>query len=263
MWRAYSQLKSAVRAVPMCIIPVGEGAMRVTTGDGGVGHRSTGPRDDGRRGRLSTRLRRLPSAGALLRGALAEARAQVDRVFLWVPVAFGLGAAIYLGLKTEPPLWPRGRGRRSLLGAAPSRSPGAAAAGRCIAALVLAAMVAAGFSVAKLRSDHVAAPIVPAGLGVADGRGLRRRRRHAERQRPAPADRADLRSVGLTADQLPLRVRIVMPPGGVRRAGRGDPGQGAARPAAGAGRAGRLRLRPRRLVRRRGRRRPGARARRR
>ena len=41
VWRAYSQLKSAVRAVPMCIIPVGEGAIRVTTGlsAGRVGHR--------------------------------------------------------------------------------------------------------------------------------------------------------------------------------------------------------------------------------
>ncbi|HUO12764.1 MAG TPA: hypothetical protein VMU37_08415, partial [Caulobacteraceae bacterium] len=55
---------------------------------------------------LSTRLPRLPSAAVLLRGALAEAVAQLDRVFLWVPVAFGIGAATYLGLKTEPALWP-------------------------------------------------------------------------------------------------------------------------------------------------------------
>ncbi|HEX3406905.1 MAG TPA: competence protein ComEC, partial [Caulobacteraceae bacterium] len=55
---------------------------------------------------LSTRLKRLPSIGALGRGALAEAQAQLDRLFLWIPVAFGLGAAIYLGLKDEPPFWP-------------------------------------------------------------------------------------------------------------------------------------------------------------
>src|SRR6202042_1079675 len=107
-----------------------------------------------------------PSIGALGRGALAEVQAQLDRVFLWVPVAFGLGAAIYLGLKSEPPLWPA---------AAAALGPGTGAgvvAGRgggrmLIAGLTLAATVAAGFSVAKLRSDHVAAPIVPAGLGVA------------------------------------------------------------------------------------------------
>jgi hypothetical protein len=36
VWRAYSQLNRAVRAVPMCIMPVGEGAMRVTTGRCGM-----------------------------------------------------------------------------------------------------------------------------------------------------------------------------------------------------------------------------------
>src|SRR5580704_3664397 len=102
LWRAYSQLKSAVRAVPMCIIPVGEGAMRVTTGAAGSGIAL--PAGGARA--LTTRLRRLPSAAVLLRGALAEVAAQLERVFLWVPVAFGLGAAIYLGLKTEPALWP-------------------------------------------------------------------------------------------------------------------------------------------------------------
>ena len=55
---------------------------------------------------LSTRFPRLPSAATLARGAAAEVVAQLDRVFLWVPVAFGLGAAVYLGLKTEPLLWP-------------------------------------------------------------------------------------------------------------------------------------------------------------
>src|ERR1700722_18063410 len=106
VWRAYSQLKSAARAVPMCIIPVGEGAIRVTTGALGGTAGSGIALPAGRARALSTRLRRLPSAAVLLRGALAQAQAQVDRVFLWVPVAFGLGAATYLGLKSEPPLWP-------------------------------------------------------------------------------------------------------------------------------------------------------------
>src|ERR1019366_4127080 len=84
----------------MCIIPVGEGAIRVTTGEAGSDIALPGV------GALSTRLRRLPSAAALGRGALAEARAQPGRVFLWVPVAFGVGPALYLGWKTEPPFWP-------------------------------------------------------------------------------------------------------------------------------------------------------------
>src|ERR1700722_14216876 len=162
VWRAYSQLKSAVRAVPMCIIPGGEGAIRVTTGTAGSGIALPGERARA----LSTRLRRLPSAGALARGAASEAIAQLDRGFLWVPVAFGLGAALYLGLKSEPALWPAASAATALgLGAGVNAWRGG---GRALtAALLMVATVAAGFSVAKLRSDHVAAPIVPSGLGVA------------------------------------------------------------------------------------------------
>src|ERR1700761_1993152 len=93
VWRAYSQLKSAARAVPMCIIPVGEGAMRVTTGGfgGDFGETGSGIAVPGTRAPgLSTRLPRLPSVAVLLRGAVGGAPAQLDRVFLWVPVAFGL-----------------------------------------------------------------------------------------------------------------------------------------------------------------------------
>jgi competence protein ComEC len=60
-----------------------------------------------------------------LRGAAAEVGAQVDRVFLWVPVAFGLGAALYLGLKTEPLLWPAVTAAL-VLGLWPARRRGAA-----------------------------------------------------------------------------------------------------------------------------------------
>jgi competence protein ComEC len=148
----------------------------------------------------------------LLRGALAQARAQVDRMFLWVPVAFGLGAAIYLGLKSEPPLWPAASAAIALgagAGVAAWRGGGRA----LIAALTLAAMVAAGFSVAKLRSDHVAAPILPAGLGVAEVEGY-----VVDVDTPSASGPRLLIAptyVGhLASDQLPLRLRIVMPPGG-------------------------------------------------
>src|SRR5580658_3617670 len=148
----------------MCMAPVGDGAMRVTTGGSDIAL-------PGRRARaLSTRLPRLPSAAALAGLALSEARAQAGRLFIWLPVAFGIGAALYLGLKSEPPLWPAATGAVALAGGA------AIAAWRgwpraLIAVLVLAAAMAAGFSVAKLRSDHVAAPIVPPGLGVAEIEG--------------------------------------------------------------------------------------------
>ncbi|HRD27507.1 MAG TPA: hypothetical protein PLO65_04315, partial [Caulobacter sp.] len=39
---------------------------------------------------------------ALVRAEIAE---QARRWTLWAPVAFGLGAAGYLALREEPPLW--------------------------------------------------------------------------------------------------------------------------------------------------------------
>lgn len=158
---------------------------------------------------LSTRLPRLPSAGALWRGARAEAAAQLDRLFLWVPVAFGLGAAVYLGLKDEPPLWPAATAAIGLGGAAIAVAlRGGSRA--LTAALVLMALVAAGFSVAKLRSDHVAAPIVPAHIGVAEVEGyvvdIDTPSQTGPRLLIAPTAISHL-----TTDQLPLRVRIVMP----------------------------------------------------
>lgn len=160
----------------------------------------------------NTRLRRLPSAAVLLRGAAAEVHAQLDRVFLWVPVAFGLGAAIYLGLKTEPPLWPAASAAVALglaAGVAAWRGGGRA----LIAVLLLAAAIAAGVSVAKLRSDHVAAPIVPPGLGVAEIEGY-----VVDVDTPSASGPRLLIAPTfvshLTSEQLPLRIRIVMPAGG-------------------------------------------------
>ena len=182
--------------------------MRVTTGEAGSDIALPGAWA----GALSTRLRRLPSAAAIGRGALAEARAQLGRVFLWIPVAFGLGAAVYLGWSTEPPFWPAaaavgccwGRGDRGRL----ARRRRALVAG-----LLLAATVAGGFAVAKLRSDHVAAPIVPAGLGVADIEGY-----VVDVDTPSASGPrlliAPTYVSHLAAGQLPLRIRIVMPPGG-------------------------------------------------
>src|SRR5580658_5768820 len=98
--RAYSQLKSAVRAVPMCIIPVGDGAMRVTGEAGSDIALAPGGRP------LSMGPDRLPSLAGGVVWLRAQGRAQSGRLFLWTPVALGLGAAVYLGLKTEPPLAP-------------------------------------------------------------------------------------------------------------------------------------------------------------
>lgn len=132
-------------------------------------------------------------------------------MFLWVPVAFGLGAALYLGLGAEPPswaAWAAGAAAAGLAAAAARRG-----ASRWLrAGLILAAALAAGFAVAKLRSDHVASPVVPAGLGVTEVEGY-----VVDVDSPSPRGPrlliAPTRIGGLSGAELPLRVRIVMPPG--------------------------------------------------
>jgi len=189
----------------------------VTTGDFG-GEVGSGIAVPGGRARgLSTWVRALPRPASLARAALAEALAQLDRVFLWTPVAFGLGAATYLGLSSEPPFWPAATATVVL-------AAGAVVVARrgwsrvLLAALVLSAVAAAGFSVAKLRSDHVAAPIVPAGLGVTEVQGyvvdIETPTQKGPRLLIAPT------SIGhVDPYQLPLRVRIVMPPGAIATPG--------------------------------------------
>ena len=91
--------------------------------------------------------------------ALAEARANLDRVFLWAPVAFGLGAAGYLEARSEPPSW--------ALAAVAATFAGAWLACRrwnaprwLLVLIALSACAAAGGFAAKVRSDRVAAPLM-------------------------------------------------------------------------------------------------------
>lgn len=91
--------------------------------------------------------------------AIAELRVNLDRAFLWAPVAFGLGAAAYLEAPIEPGLW-----MLSILAAALTAIWWACArwsATRTVLMLVsLAAFGAAGGLAAKIRSDRVAAPLM-------------------------------------------------------------------------------------------------------
>ena len=155
------------------------------------------------------RLTRLPSLGQVWGEIDAEVRTQADRAFLWTPVAYGLGAAIYLGLKTEPPLWP-------LIWAAALAAVIAAAArrwspwrGLAIMA-ALAAVIACGFAGARLRTELAAAPIAPAHLGVVPVEGF-------VVDVANPSDRgarlliAPVSVGGLAPGQVPKRVRLVIP----------------------------------------------------
>ncbi|HEX3700721.1 MAG TPA: ComEC/Rec2 family competence protein [Phenylobacterium sp.] len=111
-------------------------------------------------GPLSTRLRGLPSAAEARTWLCAQAALQGERWTLWTPVALGLGAALYFALPREPQLWVAygGAALAVALLAGAARWPG----GRAVtAALVIAACGLGGFSVAKLRTEHVRSPIAP------------------------------------------------------------------------------------------------------
>jgi competence protein ComEC len=157
------------------------------------------------------RWARLPSLAVLGAGLTGELRAQMERAFLWAPVAFGIGSAAYLGLKAEPPLWP-------LLALAGVSVAAAFAARRwspsrgLAIAVALAAVCACGLAAGKVRTETAAAPVVPAGLGVVgvDGWVV---------DVANPSDRgarlliAPVWIDGLSGRETPKRVRIVMPSG--------------------------------------------------
>ena len=146
----------------MCIMPVGDGAIRVRTGrsdielDGageGAGRRAGGP--------LSTWAEGRHRLGRLWAWVVDQTDAQADRWTLWTPVAFGLGCGLYFGLLREPQLW---AAWVAVL----------IAAGLLVATrwsgwrsttllLVLGACAIGGFAVAKLRTESVKAPIAQSG----------------------------------------------------------------------------------------------------
>ena len=166
------------------------------------------------RGRpLSTLWRERPSLADLSKAAGREAVAQLERAALWTPVAFGLGAALYLGLRREPPVWPLAALALALTGAALA----ARLLSRRRAVIVLAgltAVAAGGLLVAKMHSDAVAAPIAPANLGVVAVEGW-------VVDIASPSERGERLVIAPVAIQklapaaTPTRIRIVVPaPGG-------------------------------------------------
>lgn len=149
-------------------MPVGEGAIRVTTGRESeladidlAGSGEAAAHERAWAGPLSMRIRRLPSAGDTGRWLAAQLTRQADRWTLWTPVALGGGSAVYFALPREPQAWLAWVGA-ALVGALLL----AAARGRrgrgLTAALVLLACALGGFAAAKLRTDHVKSPITPA-----------------------------------------------------------------------------------------------------
>ena len=100
-----------------------------------------------------------PSWPALGAAVLAEGRVNLDRAFLWTPVAFGLGAAGYLEAGAEPALWMLALATTSLAAIWWTCLRWNAPRGVVVLASLAAFAVAGGLA-AKIRSDRVAAPVV-------------------------------------------------------------------------------------------------------
>ena len=99
------------------------------------------------------------SWAALAPRLLAEGRVNLDRAFLWTPVAFGLGAAGYLQAGIEPRFWALAVVAGGL--AALWWVCGRWNAPRGLVVLAsLMAFASAGGLAAKIRSDRVAAPVM-------------------------------------------------------------------------------------------------------
>lgn len=137
--------------------------------------------------------------------------AQTGRGFLWLPAAFGAGAATWLYLPFQPTLW-------TVL--TPSLVLAAASLfmrrfqirAYLIIFLNILCVFAGGMSVCALRSDHVNAPILSSGRTAyhVDAFVIDDLSQSAEHPRLLLAP---IRMDGLAPDQTPLRIRVSLKPG--------------------------------------------------
>src|SRR5688500_4366627 len=146
----------------MCIMPVGEGAIRVRTGRSGIELEGSG--EAGGNAGAAPLSTPLPRAASLRRAWAAlcdQAEAQADRWTLWTPVAFGAGCAADFTSLREPQAsvaWVLLAAGLGLLVASGRWAGGRAA----VIALALAGFASCGFAVAKLRTESVKAPVATA-----------------------------------------------------------------------------------------------------
>ena len=138
---------------------------------------------------------------------------QFDRFFLWTPVAFGIGAAAYLGQAKEPTIL--SAALLSMLALALGLISFAMRHHRGVVSIaVLSAIMVCGFVAATIHSKIIAAPIMPQGIGVARLDGW-----VVDVETPSDTGErlliAPVRISGLSPASTPTRVRIVVrSPGG-------------------------------------------------
>ncbi|MDZ7627283.1 MAG: ComEC/Rec2 family competence protein [Parvularculaceae bacterium] len=131
-----------------------------------------------------------------VRNALAR---DAVRLGLWAPVALGAGAALYLGLTSEPAAW-----LAPLTGFVAGGAALVSARGR--PAAIALALMALGFAVADLRASAVAAPVLTRDLRFAEieGRLLAVEEAAKLRRLIIAVDRIE----GLEASDTPARLRV-------------------------------------------------------
>ena len=147
---------------------------------------------------------RARAAGGWISGHLAAER---ERWPLWLPVGFGLGIAIYLGLKTEPsPLIGVCLLVGGLVSAIVARRYSNPASLVLAPTSVVVLTIAAGFAAIQARSNLVAAPILGQNLSYADVAGT-----VVQSESLSRAHRfvlADVAISGIPLDETPARIRI-------------------------------------------------------
>lgn len=133
----------------------------------------------------------------------SELEAEQDRWFLWLPVLFGCGIALYFAWSAEP--WPS----LTLCVAAMTLFLRALWSERALAYILTSALLAtaAGFLAVKLRADRVAAPVIERQIGPVTITGWV----ELIEPRPQRGQRITLRIVSidsLAAAATPLRARV-------------------------------------------------------
>lgn len=149
---------------------------------------------------------------ALISDALAR---QKDRLFLWLPVFFGIGIGAYLGLGAEPPAW-LGAGA-SLVAAIMMIANRARQGAMILAGLILC--ITLGFTFAQWRSHEVRTPILATETGptMIEGTII-----DIERLEPGKGDRVLLTDVvieDVAPADTPRKIRLRLREGVAIKAG--------------------------------------------
>ena len=142
---------------------------------------------------------------------------QTGRLFLWLPVAMGAGAAIYLNLSFEPGLWwvlvPSVICLAALLLA---RRYGSS--GLVVNALILLAVFAIGATVCKLRTEHVRAPVLSSDISNYNLQAYVIDVVSPSEDQPRLL-LAPIAMRGVSPESIPLRLRVSLRPGTLEAAG--------------------------------------------